>query len=120
MRRTAHRGQTGTAAETVDRGGVNVVGRSGTRSSLLAGVPVSQPAVNSATGGSLPWLRGIGGGYHDGNLSRYGSCTCCQEGSKWRNRKLLVTTKTDENAIAAPAIIGLSKPNAARGSAATL
>ena len=37
-----------------------------------------------------------------------------------RSRRLLVTTNTDENAMAAPASIGLSSPAAARGSAATL
>lgn len=37
-----------------------------------------------------------------------------------RSRKLLVTTNTDENAIAAPASIGLSRPAAASGIAATL
>lgn len=39
---------------------------------------------------------------------------------KERNRRLLVTTKTEENAIAAPAIIGFSRPAAASGTAATL
>jgi hypothetical protein len=39
---------------------------------------------------------------------------------KPRSRRLLVTTKTDESAIAPPAIIGLSSPAAARGMAATL
>ena len=39
---------------------------------------------------------------------------------KARSRRLLVTTNTDENAIAAPAIIGFSRPAAASGSAATL
>lgn len=39
---------------------------------------------------------------------------------KERSRRLLVTTKTDEKAIAAPAIIGFSSPAAASGSAATL
>lgn len=39
---------------------------------------------------------------------------------KLRSRRLLVTTNTDENAIAAPAIIGLSMPKAAKGRAATL
>lgn len=37
-----------------------------------------------------------------------------------RSRSELPTTKTDENAIAAPAIIGLSSPAAASGRAATL
>lgn len=39
---------------------------------------------------------------------------------KERNRRLLLTTNTLENAIAAPASIGLSRPKAANGSAATL
>jgi hypothetical protein len=41
-------------------------------------------------------------------------------GRKPRSRRLFETTNTDENAIAAPAIIGLSNPSAASGSAATL
>ncbi len=39
---------------------------------------------------------------------------------KRRSRRLLVTTKTLEKAIAAPASIGLSRPAAASGIAATL
>ncbi len=39
---------------------------------------------------------------------------------KPRRRRELATTKTDEKAMAAPAIIGLSRPAAASGSAATL
>jgi len=39
---------------------------------------------------------------------------------KRRRRRLLVTTKTELNAIAAAAIIGLSRPDAASGMAATL
>lgn len=39
---------------------------------------------------------------------------------KDRSRRLFVTTKTDENAIAAPAIIGSSSPATASGMAATL
>ena len=39
---------------------------------------------------------------------------------KLRRRKLFETTKKDENAIAAPAIKGLSRPAAAIGIAATL
>ena len=41
-------------------------------------------------------------------------------GAKRRSRRLLVTTNTELNAIAAPAIIGLSSPAAASGMAATL
>jgi deazaflavin-dependent oxidoreductase (nitroreductase family) len=37
-----------------------------------------------------------------------------------RSRRLFATTNTDDAAIAAPAIIGLSMPNAASGMAATL
>ncbi|SFN34029.1 hypothetical protein SAMN04487980_101784 [Streptomyces sp. cf124] len=37
-----------------------------------------------------------------------------------RSRRELPTTKTEEKAMAAPAIIGLSRPAAASGSAATL
>ena len=37
-----------------------------------------------------------------------------------RSRKLLVTTKTEEDAIARPAHIGFSRPEAANGIAATL
>ena len=39
---------------------------------------------------------------------------------KRRSRRLLLTTNTEENAIAAPAISGLSSPAMASGSAATL
>lgn len=39
---------------------------------------------------------------------------------KRRSRRELVTTLTDENAMAAPAIIGLRRPMAARGIAAVL
>ena len=42
------------------------------------------------------------------------------DGRKRRSRRLLVTTKTLENAIAAPANIGLSIAAAANGMAATL
>ena len=37
-----------------------------------------------------------------------------------RSRRLLLTTNTDENAIAAPATSGLSSPAMASGSAPTL
>ena len=43
-----------------------------------------------------------------------------RHGLNLRSRRLLETTNTDENAIAAPASIGLSSPAAASGSAATL
>jgi len=48
---------------------------------------------------------------------------CCDQvarARKWRSRRLLPTTKTELNAMAAPAIIGLSRPTAASGMAATL
>ena len=41
-------------------------------------------------------------------------------GRKVRSRRLLLTTKALEKAMAAPASIGLSRPSAARGMAATL
>jgi hypothetical protein len=41
-------------------------------------------------------------------------------GEKRRNRRLLLTTNTELNAMAAPAIRGLSRPSAAKGMAATL
>jgi len=41
-------------------------------------------------------------------------------GRNERSRRLFETTKTLENAIAAPAIIGFSSPAAASGSAARL
>ena len=41
-------------------------------------------------------------------------------GWKVRSRRLLLTTKTLEKAMAAPAIIGFSRPSAASGMAATL
>ena len=47
--------------------------------------------------------------------------TCCRPPQrKLRSRRLLVTTRTLEAAIAAPAIIGVSRPAAASGMAATL
>ncbi len=51
---------------------------------------------------------------------RLGQRRCSRPYLKDRSRRLLLTTKTDENAIAAPAIIGLSMPSAASGRAATL
>ena len=41
-------------------------------------------------------------------------------GEKRRSRRLLLTTKTELNAMAPPAISGLSRPRAASGMAATL
>ncbi len=43
-----------------------------------------------------------------------------RDGVNRRSLRLLLTTKTELKAIAAPAIIGLSSPAAANGSAATL
>ena len=43
-----------------------------------------------------------------------------RDGVNRRSRRLLLTTNTELNAIAAPAITGLSRPRAAIGSAATL
>src|SRR5699024_1903211 len=48
------------------------------------------------------------------------SCAGSVAGLKPRNRRLLVTTKTEEKAIAAPASMGFSRPAAASGRAATL
>lgn len=42
------------------------------------------------------------------------------QAAKRRSRRLLVTTQTEEKAIAAPATIGFSRPAAASGTAATL
>lgn len=50
----------------------------------------------------------------------YGCCVACESYVKDLSLRLLVTTKTDEKAIAAPAIIGFSSPAAANGMAATL
>ena len=43
-----------------------------------------------------------------------------RDGVNRRSRRLLLTTNTELNAIAAPAISGFSRPSAANGSAATL
>lgn len=45
---------------------------------------------------------------------------CANRERNRRSRRLLLTTNTELNAIAAPASIGLSNPAAARGRAATL
>ena len=60
-----------------------------------------------------------------GVLDRSGVVTgpregCTDTARKRRSRRLLDTTNTDENAIAAPAISGFSRPAMASGSAATL
>ena len=49
-----------------------------------------------------------------------GDQRCLAWGVKPRSRRLLLTTKTEEKAIAAPAIIGLSIAAIASGIAATL
>jgi hypothetical protein len=49
-----------------------------------------------------------------------GQDTVDRTGANARNRRLFSTTNTEENAIAAPAIMGLRNPNAASGIAATL
>jgi hypothetical protein len=54
------------------------------------------------------------------DLNRHARRPASAAGWKRRRRRLLVTTKTLENAIAAPASIGLSRPAAAIGSAAPL
>ena len=58
-----------------------------------------------------------------GNCCRgalHGHVAVVASGLKPRSRRLLLTTNTEENAIAAPASIGLRSPAAASGSAATL
>ena len=60
------------------------------------------------------WAGGdVGGGGRERELAG-------QSGRKRRSRRLFVTTNTDENAIAAPATVGLSSPATANGIAATL
>src|SRR5699024_11434038 len=56
----------------------------------------------------------------DRSRSAAGQRTCGTSERNRRSRRLLVTTNTEENAIAAPASIGLSSPAAATGMAATL
>lgn len=53
-------------------------------------------------------------------LGGLGARRCQDSARKVRRRRLLPTTKTEEKAIAAPAIMGLRRPAAARGRAATL
>ncbi|RKT54363.1 hypothetical protein C8E97_2983 [Saccharothrix australiensis] len=78
--------------------------RSGARGGLRTAVRGGQPTgVGSRRRSAVPVGRAVGA------VPR-----------KPRSRRLLVTTNTDENAIAAPAIIGFSRPAAASGSAATL
>src|SRR3954451_17115721 len=64
-----------------------------------------------------PGGLGAAGGRHVIAV-RAGGRRC--HGATRRSRRLLVTTNTELNAIAAPAIIALSRPAAASGSAATL
>lgn len=75
-------------------------------------------------GYACPGWSGAGGGRVSalaaGVLVSPDSCAGSFAAVKPRSRRLLVTTKTEEKAIAAPASIGLSRPAAARGSAATL
>ena len=61
-------------------------------------------------------LDGLGGGEARVDLVD----DALDQSAKRRNRSELVTTLTDEKAIAAPATTGLSSPTAARGMAATL
>ena len=83
---------------------------------------------NGRDGGEGP---GAGGGdslisrcQRFGEVALDGGAVEVAETASWdwkrRRRRLLVTTKTLENAIAAPASIGLSSPAAASGRAATL
>ncbi len=72
-------------------------------------------------GNSLGPARIPGAPFHDGTV-RPQSLLLARRVSyvNDRSRRLFVTTKTDENAIAAPAIIGSSSPATASGMAATL
>ena len=83
--------------------------RSASSAALVTG---SQGQLRASVG------SGLGPGVPEGTAvaaSRFSG-----SGAKPRSRRLLVTTNTELNAIAAPAIIGLSSPAAASGSAATL
>ncbi len=66
------------------------------------------------------WFRGLAAGFRPAATTGQPRASVSAIGRKPRSRRLLETTNTDENAIAAPAIIGLSSPAAASGTAATL
>ena len=81
------------------------------------------PAYGYAVLVLLAWTAAVRGDGGDGVPPRRGPPLPLSGGpsaSKRRSRSELPTTSTDENAIAAPAIIGLSRPSAASGIAATL
>jgi len=63
------------------------------------------------------WLSGIAQ-TQSMRITGCGGLSDC--GRNRRSRRLLLTTNTELNAIAAPASIGLSNPAAARGRAAPL
>ena len=96
--------------------------------------PFHPPRLTLAAGHAAPTGRNVnlgggGGGKPSPEVnlgraeSRHGAGPRMDQAAVARNRRsrrLLVTTNTDENAIAAPAIIGVSRPDAASGIAATL
>ena len=88
----------------------------------LRGLLLDQPVGDSAWL-ALTWCGGILIGFDragGGVLPTPHRLSPQRAARKRRRRRLLLTTKTLENAIAAPAIMGLSNPAAARGRAATL
>jgi cytochrome c-type biogenesis protein len=78
---------------------------------LAAVMSLSFTTGSAGRGALLAFIYGVG---------RLDQLLCLHTYLKDRSRRLLVTTKTEEKAIAAPAIIGLSIPKAASGRAATL
>ena len=70
--------------------------------------------------GEPPPDRVLVGWWRAGHAPSLGGGAPAGRQAKRRSRSELLTTSTDENAMAAPAIIGLSSPNAASGIAATL
>ena len=65
-------------------------------------------------------IGGDGEAFADVGHARRRYPSCAAPSPKRRRRRLLPTTLTDENAIAAPAMSGLRSPAAARGMAAVL
>ncbi len=86
----------------------------GTTAMTLCLVPAARPA---AARGTADEPRRRGGGRGPSGSAQ--PCAAARE-RKLRSRRLLATTNTELNAMAAPAIMGLSRPIAARGRAATL
>jgi len=89
------------------------------------GLAASDPAMRLL---GAAWIRAASGGTRRGGPSgpprrgagRSVGCPGQSAALKARRRRLLLTTNTEEKAIAAPASMGLSMPEAASGSAATL